>query len=237
MSYSLGSMRIGLFGGTFNPIHDCHLTVAAQTRDRLRLDRVVFIPSGDPPHKPPGSLAAARHRIEMVRLAIAGDPSFRISDVETRRASKSYSIQTVRTLREEYGPETELFFIVGLDAFLEFPSWKEAAALLRACRFVVVSRPHRTFLALAGMPVLPAIGPDRLKALDARQQDRLDAPVPDGTGFTLLALPPCDISASDIRHRIRRGLALSNLLPASVESYIMHHRLYQEGSDRTGVEG
>jgi nicotinate-nucleotide adenylyltransferase len=106
-------MRIGLLGGTFNPIHNCHLSIAAQIRDRLNLERVLFIPSSDPPHKPSTSLAPAAHRHEMVRLAIASEPSFALSDVELKRANKSYSIDTVRTLRIEFGPSAELFFILG----------------------------------------------------------------------------------------------------------------------------
>src|SRR5437763_3332726 len=103
------AMRIGLLGGTFNSIHRCHLAIATQTRDRLGLDRVVFIPSGDPPHKPSESVAPAKHRFEMVRRAIASDPSFGISDIEVRQATRSYSIDTVRALREEYGATAELF--------------------------------------------------------------------------------------------------------------------------------
>ena len=228
-------MRIGLFGGTFNPIHRCHLVIAAETRDRLRLDRVVFIPSGHPPHKPSAPLAEARHRLEMVRRAIAGDPSFEVSDVEVRRPTPSYSIDTVRTLRGEYGPSTEIFFILGLDAFLEFPGWRQAADLLRACHFVVVPRPGASFRSLSTLALLPEIGLPLLKALDARTQDRVDVPVHGGFGLTLLGLPPCDASASDIRNRLRKRGSLSNLLPASVESYIMRYGLYQEESDRTGV--
>ncbi|MEK7268157.1 MAG: nicotinate-nucleotide adenylyltransferase [Nitrospirota bacterium] len=228
-------MRIGLFGGTFNPIHRCHLAIAAQTRDRLRLDRIIFIPSGDPPHKPSESLAPSRHRLEMVRRAAATDPSFEVSEVELRRVTKSYSIETVHTLRGAYGPEAELFFIIGLDAFLAFPSWKRAPELLRSCHFVVVPRTGTAFLSLSDMPLLPAIAPASLKALDDRHQDRLDVPLPGGTMLTLLGLPPCDASASDIRTRLRKRLSLSNLLPASVESYIIQFGLYQEETNRTGV--
>ncbi|TAJ22434.1 MAG: nicotinate (nicotinamide) nucleotide adenylyltransferase [Nitrospirae bacterium] len=230
-------MRIGLFGGTFNPIHVCHVAVAAQCRDRLQLDRVLFIPSGDPPHKPPGSLAPARHRVEMVRHAIAGEPSFSVSEIEVHRTSKSYSIETVRALRTEHGPEAALFFIIGLDAFLDFPTWKEPGELLQLCHFVVVSRPPCAFRSLAGMPLLPAIDPAALAELDTHRRDRVDAGASENAGLTLLALPPCDASASDIRHRLRTGHSLSNLLPASVESYIIQFRLYQETPDRTGVEG
>src|SRR3954454_9010710 len=104
-------MRIGLFGGTFNPVHRCHLEAATQTQRRLRLDRILFIPSGDPPHKSNSSLAPARHRFEMVRIAIKDVPGFEVSDVEMRRPSKSYSIETVHELQKTFGPEAELFFI------------------------------------------------------------------------------------------------------------------------------
>ncbi len=231
-------MHIGLFGGTFNPIHHCHLAIAAQVKDRLHLDRIVFIPTGDPPHKPSGSLAPTRHRVAMVQRAIAAaDAAFIVSEVEVRRPATSYSIETVRALQEEFGPEAELFFLVGLDAFLEFPAWKEAPTLLRLCHFVVVPRPYHEFQALSSIPLLPPLDPTALLKLDEFRQDRLDVPLPGGTSLTLLRLPPCEASASEIRDRLRKGLPLLNLLPASVESYIIQHRLYQEDTDRTGVKG
>ena len=230
-------MKIGLFGGTFNPIHNCHLTIATHIRERLPLDRILFIPTGDPPHKPQDGLAPASHRLEMVRLAIASDPAFSVSDVEVRKPTKSYSIETVRALREHYGPDVELSFIIGLDAFLEFPGWRQAPDLLRACRFAVVSRTGFSFARLADLPPLPPMPRPALEALDRRTQDRLDVPVPSGTSLTLIRLPPCDISASDIRRRLRNRERVSSLLPAPVESYIMRHRLYQEEFDRPGVQG
>ena len=230
-------MRIGLFGGTFNPIHNCHLTIATQVRERLPLDRILFIPTGDPPHKPQDGLAPASHRLEMVRLAIASDATFSVSDVEVRKPTKSYSIETVRALHEQYGLDVELSFIIGLDAFLEFPSWRQAPELLRACRFVVVPRTGFSFARLADLPPLPPMPRPALEALDRRTQDRFDVPVPGGTGLTFLKLPPCDTSASDIRRRLRSHERVSSLLPAPVESYIMRHRLYQEEPDRPGVQG
>jgi len=230
-------MRIGLFGGTFNPIHRCHLTIVLQVKERLSLDRILFIPTGDPPHKSSASLAEARHRLAMVRGAIEGTPGLMISEVEIHRPTKSYSIETVRTLQDEWGPEADLFFITGLDAFLELPTWREAAALLRLCHFVVVPRPPSRFAALSSMPLLPPLDPSALAALDGNQDDRLEVAVPGGPGLTLLALPPCEASASEIREKLRKGLTPSNLLPASVESYIIRHRLYQEDTDRTGVKG
>ncbi len=228
-------MRIGLFGGTFNPIHRCHLTIAHQVRERLGLDRILFIPSGDPPHKSSESVVPARHRIEMVRLAIASETSFGLSEVEVRRSTKSYSIETVEMLRRKYGTGTDLFFLTGLDAFLELASWKQASKLIQSCHFVVVSRPGVAFVRLLGMSLLPVIAPPLLEALDAGLRDRLNAPLSDRTQLTLLRLPPCDISASDIRSRLKNRRSVSNLLPASVESYILHQGLYREDTDRTGV--
>ena len=230
-------MKIGLFGGTFNPIHHCHLTIATQIRERLSLDQILFIPAGDPPHKPQDDLAPAQHRLEMVRLAIAGNPAFAASDVEVKRQAKSYSIDTVRTLRDHYGSTEDLSFIIGLDAFLEFPSWRQAPDLLQLCHFAVVSRTGMAFASLADHPPLPPIPRQTLESLDRRTQDRLDVPVPGGTRLTLIRLPPCDISASDIRRRIRSRMSVAPLLPASVESYIMHNRLYQEEPDRPGLKG
>lgn len=230
-------MKIGLFGGTFDPVHRCHVAVATQVRDLLHLDRVLLIPSGDPPHKPLGTLAPAFHRLEMVRLAIAGEPSLEASELEIRRPAKSYSIETVRTLKDQYGLGTELFFLIGLDAFLELPTWKDAPSLLSLCHFVVVSRPLCHFAALRALPMLPPLNPAALAHIDSQSRGRLDIPLPEGTGLILLALPPCEASATDVRRRLRERLPLSNLLPALVESYIMRHRLYQEAPDRTRVEG
>lgn len=228
------TMRLGLLGGSFNPIHNGHLTIAAQTRDALELDRILFIPTGDPPHKASGSLAPAPHRKAMVQLAIEGEPTFGLSDIELRRAGRSYSIDTICALKNQIGPTAELFFVIGLDAFVDLPSWKEAEKLLRACHFVVVSRPHSTFERLVTMPLFPPVDPDKLGALDRGLAHRLPVPVPGGEDLTLLRLPPCHISASEIRQRIRQGHSVANVLPPSVESYIIQHGLYSEDTDRTG---
>src|SRR5688500_4238776 len=220
-------MRIGLFGGTFNPVHRCHLEAATQTQRRLRLDRVLFIPSADPPHKLSMSLAPARQRLEMVRIAIRDMPAFQVSDVEMRRPSKSYSIETVHELQKEFGPEAELFFIIGLDAFLELHTWKQASELLRACHFVVLARPGSTFSSLLKMSLLPSMDRAPLLALDTQRALQVDVPLPGGMSLILLWIPPCYVSASDIRYRITHQLSLSNLLPASVESYILEEHLYQ----------
>ena len=225
-------MRIGLLGGSFNPVHNGHLAIARQTREALGLDQILFIPTSHPPHKQNGSLAPAQDRYEMVRLAIASDVSLAISGVEILRPGKSYSIDTIRLLQQEYGALTQLFFLIGLDAFLDFPSWREPLTLLELCPFVVLSRPGLSFLSLSTVALLPSIPQSSLADLDAGRISQLDVPL--GTQrLTCLHLPPCPISASDIRSRIREGLPVANLLPPSVESYILQYHLYQEDRDRT----
>ena len=225
-------MRLGLLGGSFNPVHNGHLAIARQTREALGLDQVLFIPTSRPPHKPNDSLAPAQDRYEMVRLAIDSDPAFAISDVEIRRPGKSYTIDTIRLLQQEYGAQTQLFFLIGLDAFLDFPSWRDPQTLLKLCSFVVLSRPGLSFRSLSTVALLPPIPYPSLADLDAGRISRIEAPI--GThGLTCLKLPPSSVSASDIRTRIRQGLSAVNLLPPLVESYILHHHLYQEDRNRT----
>jgi nicotinate-nucleotide adenylyltransferase len=225
-------MKLGLLGGSFNPVHDGHLAIARHTREALELDQILFIPTGHPPHKPNGGLAPAQDRYEMVRLAITPDPAFAISDVEIRRPGKSYSIDTIRQLQQEYGPHTQLFFLIGLDAFLDFPSWRDPRTLLELCSFVVLSRPGLSFRSLSTVSLLPPIPYPSLADLDAGRVFRIEAQI-GGQRLICLKQPPCPISASDIRARIRQGLAVANLLPPLVESYILQHHLYQEECNRT----
>ena len=153
--------------------------------------------------------------------------------MEIRRSGKSYSIDTVRAIQQEYGPGTTLFFIIGLDAFLELPSWKNAQTLLSSCRFVVFSRPSVSFRTLVINLAFSRPSVKALMASDAARQERADMILEEGQAVTFLRLPPCDISASDIRQRVQEGRSLANLLPASVESYILRQGLYREDSDRT----
>ena len=216
---------VGLLGGTFNPIHNGHLAIARQAREALALDRVVLIPTGDPPHKPNERLAAAKHRYEMVRLAIASDPLLSISDVEVRRPGKSYTIDTIRILQQEYGDRTPLFFLIGLDAFLELPTWQDPETLLTLCSFVVLSRPGLSFQALSAMPMIPRIPQASLLELDAGRTLRLDVSI-GPQSLICLRLPPTNVSASDIRARLAQGASTANLLPPAVESYILQHHIY-----------
>jgi len=227
--------RLGLLGGSFNPIHNGHLAIAHQVYERLQLSQVLFIPTGDPPHKQIGSLAPAQARLEMVKLAIAAIPFFEASAIEIHRVGKSYSIDTVREIQAEHGPSWKLFFIIGLDAFLDFSTWRAPEELLRLCHFVVVPRPGQSFQSLSEMPLLSNLDTQALRQLDLGTLDQVDITVPGSSGVTCLPLPLCLISASEIRKRVQCGVPLANMLPTSVESYILQHRLYQEDRNRTHI--
>ena len=170
----------------------------------------------------------------MVELAIQDVPEFALTDIEIRRSGKSYSIDTVRALQQEYGPGTTLFFMIGLDAFLDLPSWKNAQTLL--CKLPVCGV-FPTFRQLSNLVVDPSlscrsrrtVGRTRCRPARAGRCD----PCARAKTLTLLRLPPCDVSASDIRQRMQEGRPLANLLPPPVESYILREGLYREDSDRT----
>lgn len=162
----------------------------------------------------------------MVRLAIASETGLAISDVELRRPGKSYTVDTVRLLREEYGSQTDLFFLIGLDAFLEFPTWRESDTLLKLCSFVVMNRPGTSFQDLTRVNPFQTLSRESFAALDAGQISQLDIPLGDRR-LVCLHLTPSEISASDIRRRVRTGFSVANLLPPTVESYILQHHLYE----------
>jgi nicotinate-nucleotide adenylyltransferase len=216
-------MKLGLYGGAFNPIHRCHLLVAETARTRLGLDSVLFIPTGGPSHKPPSDFIPAKHRLEMVRLAIAPHPSFQLSDIETRREVKSYTIDTVRTLKETCPPDTHLVFIIGLDAFLDLPSWKEPERLLESCDFAVVSRAGFQFKSLEKLLILGISDTAKLASLDAGQLAQHAFRLKSGRTLWALAIPPCKVSSEEVRRRLKAKQGLENLLPTAVESYILQY--------------
>jgi len=200
--------------------------MARQIRRALDLDRILFIPTGDPPHKSSQDLASAEDRYDMARLAIGSEAGLGISDIEFRRPGKSYTIDTVRLLRKEYGSQADLFFLIGLDAFLEFASWREPDALLELCSFVVMNRPGTSFQHLTRLDRFRSLPVESLAALDAGMISQVNIPL-GNQRLVCLHLTPSDISASDIRRRIRAGLSVANLLPPTVESYILQHHLYE----------
>jgi nicotinate-nucleotide adenylyltransferase len=221
-------MKIGLLGGTFNPIHNCHLSIAEEARKRLSLDRVIFIPSHVPPHKKEDlDVTEARHRYEMVHLGIKKHPAFEVSDLEIKRPGPSYSVDTVQSLRSLLGVKTELFFIVGLDAFLLIGSWKSPGKLMALCNFVVISRAGSRFLDLARLSWCQQMDQKMLGRLDRGDLDQGAGMLSSGTAIHLLRLAPCEISSTGIVERLKAGKDVKNLLPASVESYIISHKLYR----------
>ena len=222
-------MRLGLYGGAFNPIHRCHLLVAETAKTRLGLDAVLFIPTGDPPHKPQADFIPATHRLEMVRLAIQPSPYFQVSDIETRRPAKSYTIDTVHELRTIHRTDTRFIFIIGLDAFKEIANWKEPEHLLELCEFAVVARPGSLFNQLKNIQILGIEDPGQLDRLDAGQVEAEEVRLKNGQPLWGLPIPPCHVSAQDIRNRLKHRQSLENLLPAGVESYILKHYIWGEG--------
>ena len=216
------TQRIGILGGTFNPIHIGHLAAAEEVRDRLRLDQVLFIPAFIPPHKDEELLTAVQ-RLEMVRLGIAGNPNFRVSDIEVRRGGRSFTIDTIGELRSSR-PGAELYFITGLDSFLDIRTWKDWEQLLSLCAFVVLSREGFRFSDLARMPLL-AGAEKELAALDAGMMDRASL-TSGGCRMFFERIPAYEISSTDIRSRVRQGRTVKYLLPEPVERYIIENKLY-----------
>ncbi len=220
-------MFIGLLGGSFNPIHNGHLHIAKYVLEALALDRIIFIPTGDPPHKPATSLAPASHRLEMVKLATESMDSFVVDDQEALSPGISYSVDTVTRLKGDSPSGTELGFIIGLDAFLEFPSWKQATHILNICHLIVCSRPGTTFTQLQALAFLPKIPLTQLDNLDQQIGTHQDIALPSGSAITLLSVPPNTVSASHIREQCALQRPIGDWLPPSVESYIIQHQVYQ----------
>jgi len=135
-------MRIGILGGTFDPIHLGHLYLAGKVAKKLALDKIIFIPAYLPPHKKNIKITATRHRYNMVKVSLAGEARFRVSNIEIKRRGRSYSIETLTQLRKKYGFRTEIFFITGSDSLKDLDNWKDRNKLLELCKFVVVKRPH-----------------------------------------------------------------------------------------------
>lgn len=218
-------MRIGLLGGTFNPIHNGHLQIAQEVHKKLNLDSVLFIPSGAPPHKPDDKIPSAADRLEMTRLALLDHPDFKLSDIEAKRPGKSYSIQTLSELKSLH-PSDSFFFIIGMDAFHDIPTWKEAERLLTLTHFVVVSRPGHPFSHTPDFGPLRGIDRAELTALDRGEKDLYTFAVSPETALHFMRTTPIPISASAIRKEIAANKKAKNFLPAPVESYIIKKNLY-----------
>lgn len=214
--------KIGILGGTFNPIHYGHLAAAEEVHDRLRLDRVLFIPSFLPPHKEE-EMPSAQKRLDMVRTATASNRHFLVSDLEVLRGGKSYTIDTLNALRESR-PEVAWSFITGIDSFLEIETWKEWESLLRRCCFVVLSRPGHRFIDLRKLSFLRT-AEQELTSLDRGELNHVEVRG-EGLHLCLEVIPHYEISSTDIRRRVRAGTTIKYHLPEAVETYIIENKLY-----------
>ncbi len=211
-------MKLGIFGGTFNPIHLGHLRAAEEVRFLTGLDKVIFMPSGNPPLKS-SELAEASHRDAMARLATGSNVDFVVSDVEMRQEEKSYTVSTVAKLRELY-PEDELFFILGLDAFYDLPNWKEPERLISSIDFIIVTRPGFDIKELQASPFVESVAP-------ASHNAAAMVHLKNGRKAFIVVVSAFEISSTEIRRLVREGRSIKYLLPESVEEYIRSHRLYR----------
>lgn len=197
--------RIGIMGGTFDPIHLAHLLAAEEARFRFNLNKVVFVPCGIPVHKKPYEVTPVEHRYAMVLLATAGNPCFEVSRIEIDRQGPSYAIDTIRAFRQIFGEGTALYFITGADAVLEILTWRAADELIKLCRFIAVTRPGYDLSRLREQ-----LGEKYAGAID------------------VLQIPGMDISSTIIRHRLRNGEPIRYMVPEAVYDYIMRHGLYMQ---------
>jgi nicotinate-nucleotide adenylyltransferase len=219
--------RIGLFGGTFNPIHSGHVQVARDVLHKFKLTVVQFIPSALPPHKTEGFLASAADRYAMACKALADEPGLEVSDIEIRRSGPSYTIDTLRRFMDEQPRDLHLFFMVGLDAFLEIHTWKKYRQLFNLAAFIVMTRPHaaKTDQEMEMLTLQFA----RKRISDAYElSEKRDALMhPEKQAIYLAAVPPVDISSSRIRDMIREGRSVRQWVAPKVAAYIENKGLYQ----------
>lgn len=198
--------RIGILGGTFDPIHVGHLMTAEAVRDEFGLDKVIFVPAAVPPHKMDQQVTEARHRYLMTVLATNSNPHFDVSSIEMDRPGPSYTIDTIYELKRQYGENTDLFFITGADAIAEIPTWDRIEELLGLCQFIAAARPG----------FLPNVDNIReyFGELGSARIHRLET-------------PELEISSTNIRDRVERGFSIKYIVPSTVENYIYKEGLYK----------
>jgi nicotinate-nucleotide adenylyltransferase len=220
-------MRIGLFGGTFDPIHIGHLRAALEVQQAFDLDRVFIIPANLPPHKKGHQVTDAADRLKMVELGVSGYSGFSVSDVELLRSGPSYSIDTINHFKTSSDEDTEIFFISGLDAFLEIDTWKSYKELLRQIAFIVIARPRFDCSDVSS----------RWKRLEDFIMDQISADyefseqsacfIHSGAKpIYIFDVTPLDISSTRIRELVKSGQPITYLVPESVENYVKRRGLY-----------
>jgi len=205
----VGVVNYGVLGGTFDPVHNGHIAIAREAKERLDLSYVVFVPAGIPWLKSDAPITPAEHRLEMVKRAIKPYPYFQVSRLEVDRPGPSYTIDTVVELKARFGDKNGLFFLLGWDALSQLCRWQRASELVKMCRLVAV--PRRGF------------APPDLSALEREVPGVLQS-------IILLDIPQMDISATDIRDRVARSLSLAGLVPGAVEKYIRERGLYRNST-------
>lgn len=206
---------MGVIGGTFDPIHYGHLVIAEEVYATLDLAEMVFVPAGQPPHKPGRVVTAAQHRLAMLELAIASNPHFTISYIDLERKGPSYTVETLRLLRKQWGAQTAIYFVIGWDSLEELLSWYDPADVLeQLTHLVAVHRPGHT--------EVPGY------------REQLEKHLP-GIGQRLITVPApqLDISATDLRLRVAEGRPIKYQVPEAVEQYIVQHELYQKRKEGT----
>ncbi len=208
----ISGKRIGIMGGTFDPIHYGHLMLAEQIRTSFHLDHVIFIPVGKAPHKDSNDTADKTRRFEMTKLATESNPYFLVSDIEIKKEGVTYTIDTIKTLKAKLKPEDTLFFITGADALLLLESWKDYADLIKCVNFIGATRPGFDTRALA----------EKIESLKQRFDAQID----------LCYIPALAISSTEIRDRVDQEKSIKYLLPETVETYIHNHFLYKEHHPR-----
>ena len=218
--------RVGVFGGSFNPIHFGHLLLADEICEVLALDRLLFVPAAQPPHKPAQDLAPAHDRFQMTALAVREHPRFEVCDVELRRAGPSYTVQTLEALRDR----GDLHLVMGSETFLDLLNWREPSQIVRLARLVVVPRNGTVFdsetpavvkvLKELGLPDLVSVTTDGARPFSPAVEAIPRSPL-------LVRAASLPISGSDLRRRAREGLSLAYRMPGSVAAYLRDHGLYR----------
>ncbi len=198
-------MRIGILGGTFDPPHIGHLVIAEQAREKLKLDRVYFIPAREPPHKLNQVITPLADRVAMLRLALDENPFFTLSLVEAERPGPSYTVDTLRELRCELPAGTELFFIMGMDSLANLPTWHQPGELIQLCQLAVLRRPGY----LADMQALEK----KIPGLAAR--------------VVFIPAPELELSSTELQALVRAGQSIQYMVPDAVAEYIQEHHLYE----------
>jgi len=200
--------RIGILGGTFNPIHTGHLIMAEEVCKNHHLSKIIFMPTYIPPHKYVNDLVDAHHRYQMIKAAISGISKFEVSDLEIIREGKSYTIDTIQEIQNHYGEDSEIYLIMGADSLNELELWKNIKRLSQLCHFVIVNRPG--FKAEASTRLVEIIGSASILDMEKLR----------------IEIPPVDISSTSIRKRVNADVEIKDLVPECVEAYIRENDLY-----------